>query len=1219
MTATIFDSLPSTDDLGLSAATLPGFTPPSLPGVDTLAANMTSAVPANTGNAADEAMPDTSGAPSPTAFRSALNDPLSKLTAIDASALAAGVNAAPAPAITAKPPEVNRVAESITSTVLPRDVAAPVDTSVELPSALGDFSAPLRRLADAGAATPLRLLQVMLTVLDRLVATATDAEKLKGYTVEALSEILIAQTGELRDRLPVDALDRASAALAAGYLDRYEALLAGLEKVKAASGPDLTTAVRAARTEALPPLKLFGATARTLTLLRANDVQPLERALKNVAGFATADEVFLQGTLDTVEKRITEVLTAVEAPVLELQRMIAQIREYLTKAAEMADQAARDAAAVLEKGLGTVGEYLEVARTQIEQVGTQVRDFVAKVDVGPAIEAFKSGCMQVVDGVDRFFEQVEEYRLKLDQEVARATATLESQFNEALKELQAKIRALLKQITDLLDRAEVKQVLDQARQGVEQLKTAIEQASLQSVFDLVVRKTTELEGKIGGIDTSKLGTPQKTALKVGVKVIEAVQVDQVVRPELEAALLDILEPLRELIGLLKDRVLVVEEKIDAFKPGTLLDETLQPYLEPVFRTLDEFRPSQLLQPVKDALGTLQGLLEQLNPDRLLDRVQEAYGQLRSLVEALEPTPLTAEIQRAANTASSQVALVRDVYLQDLLDTIRKNASLTKLLEGTGIQEIADADFWDMLRKTLGGGYLNEITAALDKVEAKLAAEFATYDFSAAAAAVAEAARAVDAQIRVTPGDFTTRVTGATAAFDAVAARIGTLERRRLALVNGGTVERPEVQATLEAMALQPALDLVAALQAASAVAAADLTVALAAVKASCQAQIADIRALDQDRIRAAVKLIFKTQLGDPIRAMVARLLKRLEPFAKAVTDIQEFVRQVLVELPKQIDAAVTLVLDEVEKDVGRLVGEVIETIRTARDAIIATINAVYDQVKKNVDKLDPAFVLNSFSLRDFTGTGDTPAGLVSLAKTISNPGSNAVAALLQARMTADERTLVRTQAGTFATPVLASLNAALRDEALAQQLQTAYATLDADQKQHEATIKTATGAEYVTARRGLIRTLSLRRQLDQAQRGRGAAATRAAALIRMNRAILEINFPADLKMGLQALFPYAVEMVGQLYPTETVERIDKSYVALVAKLKSAPAMLLKEPLDEAFEEVKDMLHETLDIRGLFAVLDIKLDGMQGDLSRGLDRLSVAYEHLLGTLDARLAA
>ena len=50
-----------------------------------------------------------------------------------------------------------------------------------------------------------------------------------------------------------------------------------------------------------------------------------------------------------------------------------------------------------------------------------------------------------------------------------------------------------------------------------------------------------------------------------------------------------------------------------------------------------------------------------------------------------------------------------------------------------------------------------------------------------------------------------------------------------------------------------------------------------------------------------------------------------------------------------------------------------------------------------------------------------------------------------------------------------------------------------------------------------------------------------------------------------------------------------------------------DPLDDAFQVVKDKLHETFDIRGLFRVLDIKLEGMEDDLSRGLDRLGLAAE------------
>lgn len=1213
-TASLFDSLPGPDALNLSSASLPGFTPPALPGVDALGASIAASVPADVGSTAGGSLGTLPEPPSPAGFRAALRDPLAQLTSVDADSLAAGVNATPPPAVERKVPEVNRVVEGITSKVLPASVSAPVDTGVALPAALGDFGAPLRRLAEAGAATPLRLLQVMLTVLDRLVETATDAQALKGYTVEALGEILVAQADGLRDRLPLDAVLRAREALDGGFAARYETLLNELEKVKAASGPELVAALAAAREGALPPLRRFGAAARTLDLLRANDTAPLDRALRGVAGFATADEVFLQGTFDAVEQRIRAVLKAVEAPVLELSRMIAQLREYLTEAAKLADEAARRAAQALEDGLRTVAGYLDAARERIEAVGKQVRDFVAKVDVAPAIEAFKKATVQVVDGVDRFFAQVEEYRKKLDEEVARATATLEARFDEGLQALRERIRALLAQITDLLDRAEVKQVLDQARQGVETLKTAIDQASLQAVFDLVIRKTGELEGRIVALDTERLGTPQKTALKVGAKVIEAVEVDKVLRPELEAALADILGPLRELVSLLKDRVLVVEQKIDAFAPGTLLDETLAPFLEPLFRTLESFRPSSLLEPVKDALATLQGVLEQLDPQRVIDRIQQAYGQLRELVDALEPTPLTAEIQRAANTAVAQVAQVRDVYLPDLLGTIRANASLDKLLEGTGIREVADAELWTTLRDVLGGEYLNRVTEAVDRVEAGLKAEFAGYDFSAAAAVLA-ASKAVDAQVRVSAADFAARLGEAVTSAEAAAGRVGELQRRRAALLAGGTVARPEVEALLREMDLQPALDLLSALRAA---AAAETGAALTAVKAACKAQQPALKAMTEDRIREAVPLIFKTQLGDPARGLVTRVQADLKPFADAVKAIQDFVTQVLVELPKQIDAAVTVVLDAVETDVAALAGEVMDTIRTARDEITGVITAVYEQVKKNVDQMDPAYVLNSFSLADFAGEGERPAGLVALAKTISAPGGNDVAALLQARLTAQQRELVRTQSGAFAVPVLAVLNASLRDEALAERLPAAYTQLDADRKRHEDALKTATGPDYVAARRGLVRTLSLRRQLDGAQRDRRVPATRVPALIRMNRVILEIAFPAALKMGIQALFPYALEMVGQLYPTETVERIDKSYAALVARLRTLPATLLKEPLDEAFGAVKDKLHETLDIRGLFRVLDIKLDGMEGDLSRGLDRLTLAYEHLLGTLDSRLS-
>jgi hypothetical protein len=866
-----------------------------------------------------------------------------------------------------------------------------------------------------------------------------------------------------------------------------------------------------------------------------------------------------------------------------------------------------------------VSTYLAEARERIEAVAAQVKAFIEKVDVGPAVEAFKQGCAQVVGAVDSVFLQVERARQQLDVAVARLTAELEKRFDDGLQALKDLIEKLLDEITGLLRLPEVTRVLGEAREGVEKLKTAIDQASLQAVFDVVVRKTGELEGRVRAIDTAKLGTPQKTALKVGVKVIEAVSVDDVLRPELEAAFAEILGPLRELITLLKDRVLEVERKIDAFNPGTVVVEKVAPYLEPVFAALDAFRPSQLLEPVKQGLEKLQDVLQDLDPQRLLDRLQAAYGQLEELVDALSPAELNGRIGGAANQAVGQIETVRDWHLEDILRSVRETVSLRRLLEGTGIQEIADSELWERLARTLGGEYLTRLTASVDRVEARLAAEFATLNYAPAAAEVARLAAAVEAQTRASAEGYRALLAGGEEVLGPSAARLAELERRRGALVESGTVVRPEVEAVLRDMELTPLIGLVAALRGAAGMADSALAAGLEAVKAVCAPQVRPLRAIKEEQIRAAVPAIFKKQFGDPVRGFVTRMRVKLEPFAAAVLAIQDFVKTTLIELPKQVDAAVGLVLDAVRADLRATADGVILTIRTLAGEITGVITAVHEQVRANVERMNPTLVLNSFSAAEFTGDGDVPSGLRLLSRRIVRPGDDETAALLAARLTADQLALVESEAARYYVPVLAALNGALRDDRFGTRLlSAARARLATERKRLEDLLKTAEGDAYAGARKALIRTLSLDGQLTAAQRASTVPATKAAGVARLNRVILEVQYPEWIRMGLQALHPYVVEMVGQLYPAETVERIDRSYLTVVGRLRWLPVTHVQEPLDAAFDTLKTTLHETFDIRGLFRVLDIKLEGMEDDLSVGLDRLSVAYDHLLGTLDSRLS-
>ncbi|HEV3049353.1 MAG TPA: hypothetical protein VGX50_03550, partial [Longimicrobium sp.] len=150
--------------------------------------------------------PDLGNAPSPAAIQRALDEPLNAAKAIDGPALIARARAtlptqAPAPAF-----DVQGPIKGITDQLLPPGAAIQMPSEIPMPEGIGDFSAPLRRLAEVGAATPMKLLQAMLAVLDKLVNTATDVDRLRQYTVEALGEILAAQSGALSDGLPLPAL-----------------------------------------------------------------------------------------------------------------------------------------------------------------------------------------------------------------------------------------------------------------------------------------------------------------------------------------------------------------------------------------------------------------------------------------------------------------------------------------------------------------------------------------------------------------------------------------------------------------------------------------------------------------------------------------------------------------------------------------------------------------------------------------------------------------------------------------------------------------------------------------------------------------------------------------------------------------------------------------------------------------------------------------------------
>ncbi len=1179
-------------------------------------------------------------------FASQLSQPLDQIKSINSNSLVGNITSNPLPVNLPAPSfDLNKVIGQINSKIIPVNVATPtVDTNVPLL----DFSAltePLNRLAQAGVTTPLRLLTMTLKIVQALVNTVTNTDKMVALATESLDEIYASQAQTLNNRLPLASVENALAILneqakPMPLLDQYKHVLDEIEILGPNDYDQVRKILTEARTQVIPQIYAIEQIRLTLNYLQQNDATALSQALSKVLDLSAADDVFLQPYFDALEKYLGQLLDGVAGPINQLKDMAQQITQYLNQAADTAEQTARKVSDEIETRLKQVNDLLQTAQQKIQEVEAQIEEFLKKIDISAAITKVKDGCNIVGDGVEKFFTKIEELKQQLDEAVAKAQVEVDKTLTQVFATIEQKIRELLGKITEVLNRPEVKDALSKARQGIEKFETTISEASLKPVFDLVVNKTGQLEGSVKSLDVAKMGTPQKTALKVGAKVIQEVKVDEIIKPELLAAFAEIRAPLQELVQLLKDKALLVEKIIDDFNPGSLANDLIlnsEPY-KIFISTLESFQPSQLLAPLKEANQHLTDIVKQLDPQLIIDEVQKLYDKLAELVDAVSPAPLTKMISDVTDIADFQLKQVRDVELGKILQTIKSTISLDKLLEKSGLQDIAHADFWQILKDTLGGAYLNTLSDAVGKIQTQLAAQVSALRFPKTVALLPVVASAADKQLVADDGGLLRpRLNDLSALLVTTLVRAKQLQDRRSALQTNYH-GYPEITFLLAELDLTPLIQLQIGVDAVKAMGQADQDKAVAAVNAVLRPNLPKLKALNESAVQDVIVAIFQKQVGDPVKLLVVHIQEKLKPFKEAVDAIQTILTT-LTEIPARIDKAVGDVLDTLGSSIRSVITEVLAAIQTFKTALTDILNAIYARVQRIVGELSPYWILNSFTESDFAGTIDSngaPQGMVHFAAAIIS-ATEAITQLLQSKFSADELNLLKNDTGGSLQKgnrdnVLKAVNACVRDPNLCTGANIDAVKTKIDAQIHALSDKvkpvpsgtTPTDDERkqrVDALKLLYRLNAVRGQVMAASirfnNSSGAAKTE--AMLRLNRLLLEASYPDDIKMSLQSLHPFIVEEVSQLYPQTTVDRLDAIYKGVIDKVKKLPDQLIRAPLDDEFKKIKDILKQNFDIAGIFDVLDKKLTGLDQDLSQGLDRLGVSYNQLLRTLDQRLAA
>ncbi|MEL6537032.1 MAG: hypothetical protein AAFQ98_16545, partial [Bacteroidota bacterium] len=534
---------------------------------------------------------------------SSLQEPLDSMTAFNADSLSEGISAG---ALPVEVPEidfdVNAPMSNIGDALAPSGQPGTPNVGDDMPGFDSEEALfQLKKLAAAGAATPMKLVNMYLKIFKTIIDKATDQELLLKLAVESLEEIYLGQIIKVGYNLPHAALQDLITILGSDFLDRYETLL---NEIESSTTIDFDL-LEKARTEIIPELTQIKRASTTLTHFSNGDVQALLTAIEKLLEFTGEGEVILQAFFDSFESKVVTILEKVKPPIEAIKDGAEKVNQFLKDTAAKAEEVATKVSEGLEEKLKTVDQFISGDLTnKIKEINEQIDSFLGTVSekADTVVGSVKGGLSQVTDGIEGFFEKVNELKAKLESAVEGAADQVDEKVETGFKLAEQKIRELLDKITEVLESPAVADALSKTKEGIEKFKQVMEEVSLQPVFDLVVTKTGEVEVKVNAIKVEELGVPQKTAIKLGAKIIKEVKVDEIIKPELIAIFKELRDPIAALIDELKKGVLQINKLIDEFAPGTIvrnLIENAGPYQD-FIKLLETYKPSVLLEPLKTA-------------------------------------------------------------------------------------------------------------------------------------------------------------------------------------------------------------------------------------------------------------------------------------------------------------------------------------------------------------------------------------------------------------------------------------------------------------------------------------------------------------------------------------------------------------------------------------------------------------------------------------------
>jgi hypothetical protein len=898
------------------------------------------------------------------------------------------------------------------------------------------------------------------------------------------------------------------------------------------------------------------------------------------------------GQIETLSKMFQGIENFVNSLKERITTVTEQLKTFIAKIQDLINQAITKVSEIGNKILKAIADKIEQAGKALDQVQAYLTntidklvDFVeqtaAKSDeiVKPLKQAINQFANTAVQGIETVAQQIKQTTQTIEKSLDEVNKKITTELSQ--EQLKAKIKELLGKVTGVLQSQPVKDALNKADQGIEQVVAALQKVSLEPAFQLAVNQTNKLEIELKKIDVSTMGTAQKTALKVGVKILQEIDVPGVVNPELTAAFDSLLDPVVGLVDSIQGEIKQVDEQVKSFAPGTLVKTFLDPYIQSLVTELNKYKPSVLLETVKQLYETLLEKLEILNPNQLLERLEELYEKLLAVVDSLSPEKLTQFLTEKLNALKS---ILDNLPVEQLINkVIEAIGDVEKLLSGLGLDNVLNSGFWQTLEEILSLN-LQEQIQQVDTIKAKILERVNNIDETKLIAALTSLRAnltnyATDPNIAISNAknelnqawnnyqkaseDFTAEWNRSKPLLDnfnppaefAVDYRdlLTRMTALRQRLVTAKVNNDPSIK---------------------------ELTPSSTPTKKKLDNLLKSATARSDEQIIADLKKVIPNEIESQLTGPLKRILSSLDEILAQPRTILAEIKKVIQRL-QSAPTEIANILKTLTTDFGKIILDSINKVKTAIDGtvnkVIDSLETIYNDIRNKLKELRPLLILNSFyDVSDFKG--GTVANL--LTKLRRKEPLDAVSAYFWTTLNETQKALLENadpnQPGTQKA-LFNALNKLLTDVNF-----------------------------YGTERFKLVAENLPQEAKDLI----GKPQRSELETIRLNRLLLETAYSQEIILSLQSIYPFFLGKLKDIYPTEIVNKLDELHANIVKLILDIPKAL-EGALNDEYQKVVAAYQEIRQkIDRIFKALIERLYGLESELGIGLEDVSDAYRSLL---------